>query len=314
MQARRTTIALFASALSLACGRERPPAPAVSADSAPPAAPAPPDKVEGFNHPESARYDAELDVWYVSNINGDPFAADGNGFISRLKGDGSIDSLEFIAGGKNGVTLNAPKGMALTGDTLWVADVDVVRAFDRKSGAPLVNISLKGKARFLNDVAVGPDGVYITDSGFAAEGKGMGHPGPDQIFHVAGGKATVAIRNSALAAPNGIAWDNAGSRFLVGPFAGKTIQAWVPGSKTLTAVGDTPGQVDGLEVLAGGRVLFTSWTDSTLDVLQGGKVTAFGGKLPSPADIGLDTKRGRVAIPLLMENRVEFRDLPTVTP
>ena len=32
--------------------------------------------------------------------------------------------------------------------------------------------------------------------------------------------------------------------------------------------------------------------------------------VPSPADIGLDTKRGRVAIPLLMEDRVEFRQLP----
>jgi hypothetical protein len=32
--------------------------------------------------------------------------------------------------------------------------------------------------------------------------------------------------------------------------------------------------------------------------------------LPSPADIGVDLKRGRVAIPLLLENRVEFRQLP----
>jgi hypothetical protein len=32
--------------------------------------------------------------------------------------------------------------------------------------------------------------------------------------------------------------------------------------------------------------------------------------LPSPADIGVDTKRNRVAVPLLMENRVEFRALP----
>jgi hypothetical protein len=34
------------------------------------------------------------------------------------------------------------------------------------------------------------------------------------------------------------------------------------------------------------------------------------GDLPSPADIGIDTKRHRVAIPLLMEDRVEFRSLP----
>ena len=121
--------------LTAACGGERAPKPA---DAAPPAADAPappaaPDVVEGFKHPESVRYDPGLNVWYVSNINGDPFAKDNNGFISRLKADGSVDSLEFIAGGKNGVTLNGPKGMALVGDTLWVADIDAVRGFDRRT-------------------------------------------------------------------------------------------------------------------------------------------------------------------------------------
>ena len=50
------------------------------------------------------------------------------------------------------------------------------------------------------------------------------------------------------------------------------------------------------------------------NTLQNGKLTPFGGKMPSPADIGVDTKRGRVAIPLLLENRVEFRALPATTP
>ena len=29
-----------------------------------------PSKVEGFQHPESLKYDADLDVWYVTNVNG----------------------------------------------------------------------------------------------------------------------------------------------------------------------------------------------------------------------------------------------------
>src|SRR6476661_4738346 len=135
-----STVVLAVATLTAACGGERSPKPAdaappPSADAAPP--PAAPDIVEGFKHPESVKYDPGLNVWYVSNINGDPFAKDNNGFISRLKADGSVDSLEFIAGGKNGVTLNGPKGMALVGDTLWVADIDAVRGFDRRSGAPL---------------------------------------------------------------------------------------------------------------------------------------------------------------------------------
>lgn len=317
MHFRCTTFALAVAALTSACGGgERAPAP----DSAAAGSPAPTptalaDRVEGFKQPESVKYDADLDVWYVSNINGDPFAKDGNGYISRLRGDGSPDSLEFIVGGKNGVKLNAPKGMAIVGDTLWVADIDAVRGFDRKTGGPVASVELGRQARFLNDIAAGPDGLYITDSGFGTDDKGgMGHPGPDQIFRITGRKATLVLKNSALAAPNGIAWDSAGNRFLIGPFAGKTVQAWTPGTKKLSPLGDTPGQVDGIEVLGPGRVLATSWTDSSLFIMQNGKVTPTGGKLPSPADIGLDSKRGRVAIPELMENRVEFRTLPAATP
>ena len=70
------------------------------------------------------------------------------------------------------------------------------------------------------------------------------------------------------------------------------------------------GQLDGVEPLGGSRFLVTSWADSSLDVFDNGTVTPVSTDLPSPADIGVDTKRNRVAIPLLLENRVEFRDLP----
>ena len=117
--------------------------------------------------------------------------------------------------------------------------------------------------------------------------------------------------NLRLAGPNGITWDGAGRRFIIVPFMGKTIVEWTHGSKQVTALGAAKGQLDGVEVLGGGRVLFTSWADSSLDVLDNGTVTTVSTGLPSPADIGVDTKRGRVAIPLLLENRVEFRQLPT---
>ena len=60
--------------------------------------------------PESARYDEDLDVWFVSNINGQPGNKDNNGYISRLRPDGTPYNLKFIEGGKKGVTLNAPRG------------------------------------------------------------------------------------------------------------------------------------------------------------------------------------------------------------
>ena len=43
---------------------------------------------------------------------------------------------------------------------------------------------------------------------------------------------------------------------------------------------------------------------------KGRKITKLIGGLPGPADIGLDRERGRIAVPLLTENRLEFVDLP----
>jgi hypothetical protein len=319
MTGSRWTPAIAVLTLTAACGGRETRTPATTADTAASstaaadstAASTGPTRLEGFENPESARYDAELDVWYVSNVNGSPVAKDGNGYISRLHGDGTADSMKWIVSGAKGVTLNAPKGLGLQGDTLWVADIDAVRAFNRRTGAPLATVDLKGKAKFLNDLVVGPDGVYTTDTGVESSGGGMKHTGPDRVFHIgAGHKASVALESDSLEGPNGIAWDSAGGRYVIVPFAGKVVRAWKPGSRSLASLGTTAGQLDGVEVLDSARLLITSWTDSSLFVLQDGKSTTVSGDLPSPADIGIDSRRHRVAIPLLMENRVEFRSLP----
>ena len=83
---------------------------------------------EGLARPESARWDPDQQVWFISNINGMQ-AKDDNGYISRVGKDWRMEKLRFIAGGSGGVTLHAPKGMAIAGDTLWVTDLDAVRGF-----------------------------------------------------------------------------------------------------------------------------------------------------------------------------------------
>jgi sugar lactone lactonase YvrE len=316
MTGSRWTLIVAAFALTAACGRNDRSAAASDTTAAKGAAAdstaraTGPTRLEGFQAPESAKYDADLDVWYVSNINGSPTDEDGNGYISRLHGDGTMDSLKFIASGANGVKLDAPKGLALQADTLWVADIHTVRAFNRRTGIPVASIKLKG-AKFLNDVAVGPDGVYITDTGFGTSGGGMKHTGPDRIYRIGPDRsAGVALENDSLAGPNGITWHGARRQFIVVPFIGTVIRGWTPGSKVTVPLGNTKGQIDGVEVLDSARLLITSWADSSLDVFENGAATPIARDLPSPADIGVDTKRNRVAIPLLMENRVEFRALP----
>jgi hypothetical protein len=52
----------------------------------------------------------------------------------------------------------------------------------------------------------------------------------------------------------------------------------------------------------------SSWADSSVHKFSAGKDTQIVRNVSTPADIGIDTKRGRLAIPT-GGNRVEFWDL-----
>ena len=257
---------------------------------------------EGFTAPEAVRYDPEQDVYFVSNFGaGDAGERDDNGFISRMRPDGSIESLRFVAGGAGGVTLHAPRGMTIVGDTLWVADADAVRGFHRRTGAPLASVDFSAMdIGFLNDVAADAGGVvYVTDTG------------RDRIYRASGG-ATLALADGALGRPNGITWDAAGRRFVVVPYGGdSTLRAWTPGSATLVPAGTSGGgRFDGVEVLAGGRLLVASQRDTSLYIFEGGRGRPILKTAGRPADIAVDTRRHRVAVPIIALNRVEIWALP----
>ena len=294
---------------------------AVTTPAPPATAPSPPSApsvskvvtVEGFLAPESVLHDTTQDIYFVSNVNGSPLAKDNNGFISRVKPDGAVENLKFIEGGRNGIVLNAPKGLALAGDTLWVADIDVVRAFNAKTGAAIDSVSLsKLGAVFLNDLVVAPTGaIYITDTGIRFDDVGnVLHPGPDRIFRIAPDRTvTVAVRGDTLGRPNGIALDPVGKRFVIVEFGGRSILSWKPGDRAPSVIAKGPGGFDGV-VVAGGKILVSSWTDSTVSSYETGQEVKLITGIAGPADIGYDAKRNRVLIPVFPGNRVEVWQLP----
>lgn len=288
--------------------------PLAAALAAPPDSPRAPRRLRrltGFSVPESARRDGHQDLIFVSNIVGDGHVKDNNGFISRLSPNGAIDSFRFIAGGARGVTLHAPKGMAIRGDTLWVTDIDAVRAFHTRTGAALASIDLSALgALFLNDLAIAPDGVvYITDSGFRFDSLGRGrHVGPDRIFRVAAGRASIALETPRLNRPNGITWDAGRRRFLLAPLGDSTIVAWTPGDSTLTPVATGPGSYDGIEATVNGFLV--SSLNGSVSRLHEGVIRPLIEGIRTPADIGWEPLRARLYIPQLGENTLEIWEIP----
>ena len=295
---------IAAAAILVACSTSKPDAatPDTLASAEPDSA-LPLASQAGFIQPEAVRYDPDQDVYFVSNWGkGEPDAKDNNGFISRLSPDGVLERPRFIAGGTAGATLHAPRGMTIVGDTLWIVDADAVRGFNRSTGAPLATADFSAyKLGFLNDIAASPDALYVTDTG------------TNEIYRISGGRITVALQDSALGGPNGITWDAGRRRFIVVPYGGASvINAWAAGSKTLSVIGKSGGsKFDGVEVLSGGRVLVASQGDSSLHLFTGGTghpIIRTGG---APADIAVDTKRNRVAVPFVDRNLVEIWQLPS---
>jgi sugar lactone lactonase YvrE len=259
------------------------------------------------------RYDPDLDAYFVANINGNASQHDGNGFIAMVRADSTGVVKHLVEGGKNGAVLDAPKGMAISGDTLWVADIDAVRAFNKRTGAPITSVSLKSqKATFLNDVAIGPAGVYITDTGIVFDAKGgMTHPGVNRIFKLTGGKVSEVASGDSLSNPNGMTWDRLRTRWLLAPFGGNDVQVLNPGDKAPKKLASGPGQYDGIEVLADGRILVSSWADSAVHIIvNDSNMSVLVPNVAAPADIGVDTKRNVVAVPRFNDNKVEYYKIP----
>jgi sugar lactone lactonase YvrE len=273
----------------------------------------------GFQGPESVRYDPDQDVYFVSNMAGAGSVKDNNGFITRVSASNPDSGSVFVQGGEKGVTLNAPKGLAVHGDTLWVTDIDVLRGFDRHSGAPLATIDFAPLGAVqLNDIAVGPDGtLHVTDTGIIMTPKGVIHTGPDRIFVVGpNAQISVAAEGFQLGRPNGITWDPVGKRWIVvsfDPFAGQIMVNPKGHEKPqLIRARAGGGQLDGVEVLPDGAILFTSWADSSVHLLANGRDEPIIREVAVPADIGVDTKRNYLLIPLSMLGHVQLWSLDGV--
>ncbi len=293
-------IALWFSVLVLACGRGE----------TPPAAPASEPIVvrdAGFATPESVMHDPLRDLYFVANINGSPLAEDDNGFISAVSAEGEVLELKWIDGASDSVTLNAPKGIAVTQGYLYVTDITTIRRFDRRTGAPRGEVPIPG-ATFLNDITATEDGaVYFTDSGLKAGAGGLEPSGTDAVYRLRpDGTLDTLARGEALGRPNGIAV--VGDTIWVVSFGSGELYRVENGAKA-GAVKLPRGSLDGL-VVYNGDAFISSWDGES--VWRGPVAGGAGGfreaitGLAAPADIGHDLWRNRLLIPLFNDNQVRF--------
>ncbi|RUW89140.1 ATP/GTP-binding protein [Mesorhizobium sp. M7A.F.Ca.US.010.02.1.1] len=253
-------------------------------------------RATGLEQPESALFDAANNRLIVSNIVGNPGDADGNGYLSVLSVDGRTVTRHWTDG------MDAPKGMAIAGGKLYVADITKVRVVDLASGKLVASITVPN-AVFLNDITSDQSGkIYVTDML------------ADTIYRIDGEQPELFARDAMLASPNGVFAD--GDRLIVASW-GKDIKSDFstaePGGLLSVdiaskVVSPLPGaqkfaDLDGV-IAIGDTIYATAYMTGTLYRYQaGGAPEALAHFKPGSADIGTDGK-SILYVPLMNEGEV----------
>lgn len=221
---------------------------------------------------------------YTSQINGQPWTKDGNGAIGTLDMKGKVKNLKWITG------LDAPKGLAVNGDWLYVADIKdvVVISISKNKIDHKITIA---DAVGLNDVTIDSKGViYATDSQNA------------RVFKIEKDVPTLYLEG--LRGINGI--KAVGDKLYI--LTGNAMMV-ADAAKNLTKFATLENGGDGVEPIGNGDFLVTAWAgwlyyvkaDGTKEVLLDTHTI----KNRKTADIGYDPKTKIVYVPTFSANSIE---------
>ncbi len=189
--------------------------------------------------PESVIFDAKRNVLYVANINGDGSVHDGNGFITKLGTDGKISELEWVKG------LDAPKGMGIVENKLYVSDINKVVVIDILSGKIEKSFTIEG-AVFLNDITTDASGnVYISDSS------------NKKIYLLKDGTTSLWLENSLFEKPNGLLALKDGLRVI--DMKGGRFYNVSYDKKNAEVIAESVPSGDGIVEITRGAYLISNW-------------------------------------------------------
>ena len=248
---------------------------------------------DGLARPESVVFDNATNALYVSNINGGGDEKNGKGYIAKVSLDGKLLQANWAEG------LNAPKGIAIVGGKLIVADIDEVVQIDIKTAVIEKKYPAEG-AVFLNDVAAAQNGAaYISDSKSS------------RIYRLSKGALSMWLDDGRVRRPNGLqalsahlvvaAGDSQQkkphkARYLqVVGYDGKSVRPWRDAKEL--------GRIDGLQSDAAGGFFVTDFRKGTLmHVSPEEGVTKLASPGKGAADLIYETATGSIYLPVMGAN------------
>jgi hypothetical protein len=260
-------------------------------------------KISGLKMPESVVQATDGRV-FVSEING--FGVDGDGQISVIE----AGQVKLFAKG-----LDDPKGLAIIGQSLYVADNKRIlklalsgpkqgqaEVFAAASAFPVTPL-------FLNDLEADLAGnLYVSDSG-DLKGKG------GAVYQInAQGQVRLLIngqQDSRILAPNGLLMDDTGDVLMVVDFASGILYSYNLATKQLLDIADGFGGGDGVVHHANGSMFVSDWKNGKVFRLDmNGEVTPLAATYQSAADIALTKDEKVLMVPDMKAGELDFIVLP----
>jgi hypothetical protein len=218
------------------------------------------------------------DTLLVSNVCG--FRKTGNGYLTLLDADGQVIDWRMVE------DLDAPLGMALVDDHLYVVDNNQVKVFAWPGYRLLSTLALE--TTVANDIAVSQDHtIYVTDT--------ARH---EVVVVEDGARQSVLVGKAQFKGANGI--EVRGDDLYVG---GEYLWHMDLGDGTVTTIGpDWLSDIDGIELEPDGTLQVTPVGGSL--VRLGDPVEILGGDGISSANHGYAAKLGLALIPTGFDNTV----------
>ncbi len=243
---------------------------------------------EGFVTPESVIYDEKNEIYYVSNVNNNPWEKDGNGFISKMDTFGTITELKWVEDGING-----PKGMAIVDDKLYATDIDELLEIDINTGNITGRFTVTPGSK-LNDITVGANGdLYVSASGANVIYRKRGH-------------GFIPVITKLAFSPNGVDYQN-GQLNVLG-FDSKKMYKFDLSDNTESTFSADLGAADGLEQVDGGGYLASDWNGQVFYVDPSGKNKPLINTIEEKkgaADIEYVASRRTLLVPTFFDNHID---------
>jgi sugar lactone lactonase YvrE len=254
-------------------------------------------KITGLKTPESV-VQAKDGKIYVSEIN--EFGKDGDGQITVIEnGQARI----FAKG------LDDPKGLAIIGKTLFVADKTKIMKIDLdgKVQTFVPANSFPVTPLFLNDLEADPQGnLYVSDSGDLF---GSGKGGAIYKINPKGEVKLLIndIQDARVKAPNGLLADDTSKILIYVDFASGILYSLNTQTNTLNDIAEGFGGGDGVVHRSNGTMYVSDWKGGKVfSVNNKGDVTLVKDGYQSAADIAITKDEKYIMVPDMKAGELDF--------